>query len=431
MSLAEKFYRTLTDVLVDIGDIEAGVSLLQIDKAISMRFGISESTARNWRRGTNTTVSATVASTIINICEQIAPDYVADLEFIGRLSEGMQGIKIAANSLVDELCDQVYSENSTWSIYSGPLRLAVDPKLDPAHQYELMNRASLIMERILEMKIDHTDVPSIGELIRYSTHGWWSKGFLRIREASLSSQEVGIFHSPVGAIETALYISDGCGGACMSLGNFRKAMAYHEQAIQYLETIQPIEPSTSLVDFHDSLVMIKSLQVITACFEDHHYYESLLTDFIRDFATVSVDSEWIDSIRHEALGFIELARKVDFAKAGYHFGTACERHDTWMAKFGIPFSVKSTQSLYGYALLMTDGLTDRARAIISQGLIKTIDYGSIGDQIKARLCQSLLHNWENEFGMAALNRQKAEALAHQYHMDKWYAVLTKLIIPEN
>src|SRR5437016_4249787 len=192
MCLARKFYNSLGEVLCSADDLVVGASLLQADRAIARRFGVSESTARNWRRCTNTVVSPAIVSSIIKECEQIAPARVADLEFIGRLSHGVHEIRLAVDNLVEELSNQVFSHNSNWQIYSGPLKIALDPGFDLMCQYQLMSRASLIMERVLDMGIDRTTVPSIDELIRYSTHGWWAKGFYKVREASLSSDIVGI-----------------------------------------------------------------------------------------------------------------------------------------------------------------------------------------------------------------------------------------------
>ncbi len=429
MCLAQKFYYILVDALEDMGDLKTGASLLHADRAIARRFGVSESAARNWRRCTTTVISPGVAASIISVCARLAPAHVTDLEFIARLSHGTIEIKMAADALVDELSSQVFSHNSTWSIYSGPLKMALDPSIDPVCQYEMMSRAGMVMERILEMGIDRANIPSVGELIRYSMHGWWSKGFFKIREASLSSALVGVRGDAIDPVEVALYIGDGCAGPCVFFGDTRRALMYYAQALDLLETITPSQARNSAVDLRDAIIMIRSLQASAACYEGYEAHESLIERFVADFDNASASDAWIDSMRHGSLGYIGLLRRTDFAQAAYHFGEASARQDEWTSRFGIPFSVTAYQSLYGYALLMTQGPTDRVKGLMSEGLVKTIDYGAISDQISARLCQSLFHEWEGEARMSAFHRLKAESMARQHNLGRWYALLNTILVP--
>src|SRR5579859_8237536 len=114
MSLAKRFYKILVEVLYEVNDLEAGASQLQADRAIARRFGVSESSARNWRRGKNTQVAPATANAIIAAFQQLNPARVPDLAFIDRLTRGTQEIKLATELLVDELSTQVFSENSSW-----------------------------------------------------------------------------------------------------------------------------------------------------------------------------------------------------------------------------------------------------------------------------------------------------------------------------
>ncbi len=430
MCLAQKFYYILVDALEDTGDLEHGASLLHADRVIARRFSVSESAARNWRRCTTTVISPGVATSVIAICAKLAPARAPDLEFIARLSHGTMEIKMAADALVDELSTQIFSDHASWSIYSGPLKMALDPSFDPVCQYELMSRAGMIMERILEMGIDRGNIPSVGELIRYSTHGWWAKGFYKIREASLSSQLVGVRSDSIDPVEAALYIGDGCAGPCVYDGDTRRALNYYQQGLDMLETITPVQARSSAIDLRDAVIMLRSLQASTACYEGYDAHRGLIERFVEDFGNTSASNAWIDSMRHGSLGYIELQRRTDFAKAAYHLGEASARQDEWASRFGIPFSVGSQQSLYGYALLMTQGPTDRVKGLLSEGLVKTIDYGAISDQISARLCQSLFHDWEGESGMSAFHRRKAEGMARQYNLGRWYALLNTILLPK-
>ncbi len=429
MCLSQKFYKILVEILCDIHDLEPGASLLQADRVIARRFGVSESTARNWRRCTSTSVSPGVINSIIATCEKIAPARTADIEFIGRLSQGTQEIKIAADAIVEELTVQVFSNHSTWHIYSGPLKIAFDPGIDPVCQYQLMSRASMIMERILELGVDQTNIPSVGELIRYSTHGWWAKGFFKIREASLSSKTVGIRQDTINAIEAALYIGDGCAGPCLYSGNPARARWYTDQALDLLDTASPSEIRDSSLDLQDTIIMLRSLQATTACHEGFDKNQALITQFILDFGNIPASNEWIEGIRHEALGYIELVRRIDFAAAAYHFEQAGRYQDRWFSRFGIPFSTTPQQSLCGYALLMMQGPTDSVKAQITEGLIRTVDNGAVSDQIRARLCQSLFHDCRGEESISHFHRGKAQEMARQYNLGKWYEMLNRILLP--
>lgn len=222
MSLTKNFYFTLVSTLKDVHELEVGASLIQSDQAIAHRFGISESTARNWRRGKTLHISPSLISKIVEMCSQIAPRRARDLEFIGRLSSSIQEVKLATEAVVDELDNQVFTQNTNWHIYSGPLKFAFDPRSDPNIQRHLMHKSGMVADRLLELGVDQSSIPSMSELIRYSMHGWYAQGMLGVREACLSNTASMLSHHYIGKIEAALYIGDGCGGASFFLGNITK-----------------------------------------------------------------------------------------------------------------------------------------------------------------------------------------------------------------
>jgi len=430
MCLARKFYQILIKVLYDVGDLDVGASLSQSDRIIAKRFGVSESTARNWRRCKHSQVASGTASSIIAQCERIAPQFVSDLEFVDRLSRGTQEIKLAAELLVDQMTAQVFGNDSTWHIYSGPLKMAFNLNSDQVQQLKLMSQASMIIDRVLEMGIDQADIPCVPELIRFSTHGWYLKGFLKTREASLTSGIAGIWDGPLDMIEAALYMGDGCAIPSLISGNPNRAMSYTQQALTLLETVDPTEEARSFLTIRDAYIMIRSIQSMIACYWDCQQHQELVSRFMQDFEKATGGTEWVEGTRHEALGIIELARRVDFPKAAHHFELAGIFLDRWLAQFGIPFSTTSPQSFVGYALLMTEGPTENAKSRIFEGLIRSIDLGDIDHQIRARVCQSLFYECEGTESMATFHREKAQELARQYHLLKWYEMQNRILLPQ-
>lgn len=429
MCLARKFYELLVEILHDAQDLEVGASLAQCDRAIAKRFGVSESTARNWRRCRHNQVAPGTAESITARCQQIAPQYVPDLEFIIRLSRGTQEIRLAAELLADRLTNQVLGHDSTWHIYSGPLKMAFDSKSDQHVQLKLLSQASMVIDRILEMGIDQADIPCVSELIRYSTHGWYLKGFLKTREAGLTSKLAGLSESYLDTIERALYIGDGCAIPSLISGHPERALAYTHQALTLLETADLSEERQSFLTIQDAEIMIRSIQTNIACYWDFERHRELVSQFVQEYEKIEAANEWVEGVRQEVLGIIELARRTDFMKAAYHFEQAGLFLDSWLAQFGVPFSTTSPQSLVGYALLMAEGPTTSAKLQISEGLLRTIDLGDVDHQIRARLCQALFYECEGNTGMAQFHREKAQELSRQYHLLNWYEMLNRILLP--
>jgi hypothetical protein len=429
MCLAKRFYQVLVTVLIDINELEAGASLLQSDRAIAQRFSVSESTARNWRRCKHRVVAAGTAASIIRQCASLAPQYVPELEFIDRISRGTQEVRAAAELLVDQFESQVLADGSTWHIYSGPLKMAFDLQSDQAQQLELLNRSSMIVGRILDLGIDQADVPCVSELIRYSTHGWYLKGLLTIREASLNSEIAGLRDGYLDTIEAALYVGDGCATPSLISGHPERAMAYSQQALALLETVDSNEERRSFITIHDARIMIRSIQTMIACYWNYEQHQDLVSQFAKEYQHVRAHTEWVEGARQEVLGIIEVARRADFVKAAYHFELAGRYFDDWLAQFGIPFSTTSPQSLVGYALLMTEGPTESAKSQISEGLIRTIDLGNFAHQIRARLCQSIFYDCQGAGSMANFHRAKAQELVRKYSLQRWCDMLGTILLP--
>lgn len=429
MSLSKKFYRILVEILQDTHELEAGASLLQSDRVIARRFSVAESTARNWRRGTNTQVSPAVSASIISICEQIAPNRVVDLQFIERLSRGVSEIRLAAEALVDELTSEVLGRNSTWHIYSGPLKMFHEQT--QVNKLELMSRSSMLVERVLELGIDRTTIPCISELVRYSTHGWFIKGFMAVRIASLSDARIGVMGDAIDTIEKALYIGDGCHNPCLYSGDYVSAQHFTEQALAVLNMADPAEERHVGVSIHDARIMVRALNIATQTYYGTDAQKPLLNQFVKDYESTPADNEWVEGMKQEALGYIALGHDRDFEKAAYRFDQATVAMDRWLAQFGVPFSGNASQSFSGYATLLLQGPNNYVKSQLLEGLIRVADPGFVICQVQARLCQALFYESLGDTLKAQFHRDRAEEIVRKHNLFRWYGALNRLLTPDS
>jgi len=51
----------------------------------------------------------------------------------------------------------------------------------------------------------------------------------------------------------------------------------------------------------------------------------------------------------------------------------------------------------------------------------------IEHQIKARLCRSVFYNCQSQPGIAEFHREKAQALARQYNLQRWLEMMDRLL----
>ncbi|MCC7207411.1 MAG: hypothetical protein IT323_08900 [Anaerolineae bacterium] len=428
MSISRYLYNVLAEVLHDCRELAPNASLLQTDHAIVKHFGVSESTARNWRRGRYYQIAPSTLNSIVDVCNRLAPERVPDLEFVGRLLRGTQGLRQSAERLVDQLTSEVFRLNTTWHIYSGPLKVAFDLDTDAERRKQLMSYSRLVVERILELGLDRSDIPCVDELIRYSTHGWYVTGNFHVREAGLSSAEVGISPEYIGAVEAALYIGDGCVGPCLYAGDTERAKRYIDQALHLLQSSGLGGSGNEMRECEDATVMLRGLQAVVACHEGMEANQPLIDSFTTTFEHQRAENDWIEGMRNEALGYVELARRVDYAKAAFHFERARRCQDQWLSSLGVPISGTSAQSLSGYAQLMLQGSTDSVKLQLSEGLLRANDLGSVTDQVRARLCQAVLYDCCEDHTLANYHREKAASLVQQYGLQRWYRMLNHILV---
>ncbi len=427
MSLTRKFYFTLVSVLEATQALKVGASLLQADQVIAQRFGVSESTARNWRRGRTLHISPAVVSRIIEQCAQVAPGYTRELEFIGRLSSSVQEVNGAAEALVEQLDEAVFTRQSNWHIYSGPLKFAFDPNYEQDTLRQLMLKSGMVAERFLELGADESSIPAMSELLRYSMHGWHATGMFAIRAASLRAV-AGVFASNyIGKIEAALYIGDGCGVPYFFLGQLDKSNRCMKEAMSLLEDAPASEGAQGAVTRHDAMTMLRSIEAQNACYDNFERSHGLIESFEKEFGGETPSNGWIDGIRQATLGYIELARKRNYAKAADYFDQSVRAQDAWLAQFNVPFCSISPQSFTGYALLMAQGPTNQAYQYLSDGLLKTLEHGSVIDQIKSRYCISHYYDAIENSSMAEFHLNRANEQVQRYHLDAWFRMFCKLL----
>ncbi len=430
MSLARRFYNVLADVLYDTQDLKAGASLLQTDRVMASQFQISESTARNWRRGKHSRIASATAQSVISRCRRIAPSRVADLEFIDQLSRGAHEVSAAAEGLVNQLESIVLENGTSWHIYSGPLKIAFDTSIDANNRRQLLGRSSMIVERVVEMGVDKVDIPCLSELIRYSTHGWYVDGFYKTRVTGLTSQNTGIYDGYLGAVEEALYIGDGCAVPSLISGDLVHAKSFIRWAWQLLDRATPEDERQAAISIRDARIMIRAIETMIACHGGSQSDTEVIAHFLKNWDNIlPADIEWIEGTRQEALGYAELVGRRDYSKSAHHFAQSGVCLDRWLAQFGIPFSSTSSQSLGGYALLMADGPTLEVKSQISDGLIRTIDLGVVCHEVRARLCQARFYDRLGNGSMAAFHTQRTQNLVQRHGLQRWYDMLNHVILP--
>lgn len=427
MCLSKEFYDVLVEILHDTQQVAAGASRLETDRAIARQFNVSTETARNWRRGMNKVVSPAVSASIIQICEKLSPRHVPTLEFIRNTSGDVQKVKLAAESVVEDITAQVLTPRSSWQMYSGPLMLAHNQRLERTHSLSLAYRSNLIVKRVLELGIERDNIPCIGELIRYSVHSWFSNGFLDIRWASLSDKRIGVLGEPISAVEKALYLGDGCAAPSILRGRFDDARFYCSEALHLLDGAGPADERYASMSVDDARLLIRAIQALAFCYYGAIHGAPLFSRFLADYETSQADSEWAESIKYKALGYIELVRGADPHKAAYAFERASYFSDQWLSHFGIAFSSTSFQSLSGFASMLAQGPSDSVRSQISEGLLRAMEPGFVHFEIQARICQAQLYQATSDDSKATYHWQRSEELAEKHHLLPWYASMKRIL----
>ena len=176
----------------------------------------------------------------------------------------------------------------------------------------------------------------------------------------------------------------------------------------------------------DAFSIIRSFQVGIACLENPHEDRAVLAQFAQDYAHGSCENEWIESIKQEALGSLMLVQK-QYAAATYHYGQATYLKDCWVTRLGLPFCVTAPHFLSGYARLQYEGPTESVKAQIEEGLLKTLDFGAVNDQIKGRLCYAAFYDKCEDWQTAQFHRRKARETAIHHGLIEWYGLITRMI----
>jgi|GEM_PF-978990 len=393
MSIAKRFYDTLFEILVDIDEITPSASLRQRDRIISKYFSISESTARNWRRGRNAQVSNSISKSIIEQCYKIDTSHYQKLQILSSLTSNVTELKQMSDRLVDELLEQGVTDSATWHIYSGPLKLSFNKQSEVENQYSLATQAAILVEQILDLGIDREDIPSIGELIRYSSHSWFNSGILGIREKALSSQHIGVLGDNISTIEKALYLGDLCAITCYFCERFDLAEQYVQRALKLLDNASKADEKYSMITVADAKLLIRAHDVMQRCHYPHlSNNTSVIHEFMTDYKKSSSDSEYAEAKKHEAFGYIDLVYHKDFENALNSFNLSTYYTDIWFRNLQLPISGILSPCLSGYVMLMQHGPSDTAKALMMECLTQIIDLNLIPAQIPARICQAAYYH---------------------------------------
>lgn len=421
MSIAKKFYEILIDVLLDEKELVPGASLRLQDRTIAAYFNIAESTARNWRRGRNMQVSSSLGKAIIGQCTKLDSSHVEQLEFLLMLTEDAREIKLAAEYLVDELLKYVITDDSTWHVYSGPLKIAYTDSLTNNPYHRILHQTAHLTEHILTLGLDREDIPCIGELVRYSSHGWFHLGYIKLREQALSSPKIGVNHENISRIEKALYYGDLCASTAYFLDDPTSATHYVTTALQILNDASITDEKFASMSAQDARGIIRSIDVMQRCYYPHLSGNTIIfQQFMAEYNQIMLDSSFASAKQYEALGYIELCHHNRTMEAADYFAQASTFAHKWFADMQIPLDSVLEACLKGYALLQSDGPTTEVQAILMSALVQIKDFEIVTAQIPARMSLAAYSRQSGEEAKAIHQIKIAENVARQIDLHSYY-----------
>ena len=423
MCLASRTYAVLEEVLEDLGELAPSHGKREADRAVGRVFEVAVSTARNWRRCRHQHVSHDTALRLIERCRELAPDHVGRLEFLDHLAEGGQSLKIAAERLLGQMNQVAVGD---WHLYDAPLSLAFSLDVRPTVRGEWIERSGMLVERILEAGLDHTDVPVLPELIRTSLHGWHHASRFDLREMSLGGSWSSAWLGYFGRIERALYFGDLRAMPGLFSGQIADSAKHTATARRLLADATAEDRRTSPVTAEDAQTMIDAVAAqVEACHGDDAERLSAHRD---ELAARTADHPWIDSVRCGALGYIAL-RFGELDRAAHGFAKAADQVDAWLQRAGVAFGSSPHLALSGHALRHAGGDPDAAGVRLHRALHRSLEHGVIVDQIAARRC---LADACEEWGDASESEHhaaRAHELTVRYGLVPWDDALGRLMSP--
>ena len=396
-----------------------------VDRGLAELLGASPSTLRNWRRCRTRSPQARLLE---RAGERLPSDADDDRElaFLIELAGGARSVARAAEALVTEL--QGYTLGGGWHLYEGPLYLAFNPSLPPAHRGALMARSGDLLDAILERGLSERVVPALPELIRYSVHGWHHASRFSVRRRSVQQRVAHVGASYLDRIELALYLGDVCAMPALFSGTPQSALPFTQRALALLDEAGPADERASPVGIRDARTMVRAVEAqIVAC-HGGRGADSALERFTELEGGASPEIAWVDSVRQGAMGYIALASRDDPVAAAEAFQQAADRVDQWLARAAIPFGSTAHSALAGHAQDAA-GDTERGAATARDALLRALEHRVIVDEVAARAVLARLAAARGERDHARYQQARGDALVSPHHLGAWRSVLERLIRP--
>lgn len=421
-TLAQRSYAVLVQVLEETGALEPGHGRKAADRAVAEQFGVSVATARNWRRGRQHHVSAKLGERLIEAVTAVAPQHAERLRMHHDLAHRLDRIDRIAERLTTALGRHM-GTGTTWHIYSGPLVLAFAPSLRPAERADLVERATLLIERITGLGFDHHDVPALPELIRSMLHVWHHAGTFGVRAHSVQESLARAGRSYLNRIELALYFGDVCAMSGLFTGDVRAAGRHSARARALLAEASEADEAASPVSRADAESMVAAVRVQTLACHAPASSAAELTSFAAAARCSRAGIDWIESVRCAALGYLAVCIEDDPEMAAEHFFRATECSNGWLRAFGIPFGSTPHRALAACARWRTGATADACLGMVHEALHDAHEHAVVVDEVAAhRAAAAILHATGDEL-RAAHHEQRALETVRLYGLGPWDRVL--------
>jgi hypothetical protein len=420
-TLAQRAYAVLERALEEAGELEPGHGRKAADRAIASRFGVSEASARNWRKGRQQHVSARVGERLVAEVADLSPRHAERLRMLHDLAHRLDRIDRIAERLAAELAVHM-GEGTSWHIYSGPLVLAFAPSLRPAERADLAERAAALIVRASELGFDHRDVPALPELLRAMLHIWHHAGTFGLRARSVQRVLARAGRGYLNRIELALYLGDVCTMPGLFTGDLAEAERNARRARALLGEASDADEAASPVSRRDAATMLASVRAqILACHAPVAARPELAA-FAQRARSEAPEIGWIDSVRCGALGYLA-AVHGDAPEAAERFEAAVERSQAWLREIGIPFATTPHRALAACARRRAGGSARACLAQAHQALLEATELAARVDEIAARRAAEALERDLGDDLRADHHARRAAQRVAQHDLQAWDRLL--------
>jgi hypothetical protein len=424
-TLAQRAYAVLERALEEAGELEPGHGRKAADRAIAARFGVSEASARNWRRGRQQHVSARIGERLVGEVAELSTRHAERLRMLHDLAHRLDRIDRIAERLAAELAAHM-GDGTTWHIYSGPLVLAFAPSLRPAERADLAERAAALIVRASELGFDHRDVPALPELLRALLHLWHHAGTFGLRARSVQRVLARAGQGYLNRIELALYLGDVCTMPGLFTGDLAEAERNARRASALLDEASDADEAASPVSRRDAATMLASVRAqILACHAPVAARPELAA-FAERSRSEAPEIGWIDSVRCGALGYLA-AMHGDAPEAAERFEAAVERSQAWLREIGIPFATTPHRALAACARRRAGGSARACLAQAHQALLEATELAARVDEVAARRAAEALERDLGDGLRADHHAHRAAQRVEQHGLQAWDRVLVDVL----